>query len=95
MWGMHRWRWIAAAAVVTAAAGVLVVGGFPSSAEAWADRRVAGCPGAVVPHGPVSPPQAAAPDRPRDPADYRMGTLRAAGCQAWLRLHRPGHRHGS
>jgi hypothetical protein len=112
MWGVHRWRWIAAASVVTAAAGVLVIGGVPASAEAWADRQGAGCAIAVQRHGrPDAAPPAPAPaapgvavppsgvavpvaqkPRPRDPADYRMGTFRAAGCQAWLQLHR--HRAG-
>jgi hypothetical protein len=108
MWGVHRWRWIAGASVVTAAAGVLVVGGVPASAEAWADRQGAGCATVVLRHGrPDAAPPAPAPaapgaaalrsgvaapvagkPRPRDPADYRMGTFRAAGCQAWLRLRR-------
>jgi hypothetical protein len=79
-----RWRWVAAGAALLASAGLLVASGAPAGAEAWADRRAAGCQSVARPH-----PRASAPARPQAPADYRAGTLRAAECQAWLRLH--GH----
>ena len=81
--GGRRWRWLAAGAALLVSAGLLVASGAPAGAEAWADRRVAGCQRVARPH-----PEASAPQRRRAPADYRADTLRAAECQAWLRLHR-------
>ncbi len=82
MSGGRRWRWLAAGAAVVMSAGLLVASGAPAGAEAWADRRAAGCQSVTRPL-----PRASASQRPQAPADYRADTLRAAECRAWLRLH--------
>jgi hypothetical protein len=81
--GARRWRWLATGAALLVSAGLLVASGAPAGAEAWADRQAAGCQSVARPRPAVS-----GSGRRQAPADYRADTLRAAECQAWLRLHR-------
>src|SRR5258707_1336492 len=62
MSNVRRWRWIAAASATAVVVGMLVLGGLPAGAEAWADRRGRRAAGRVGPDPARGPDPATGPE---------------------------------
>ncbi|HEX6500224.1 MAG TPA: hypothetical protein VF054_14520 [Micromonosporaceae bacterium] len=69
-------RWVGVTVATLAAVGVL-----SAAAEDWGDRSVARC---------TQPTEVAAQVAADEPEGWRNRAFEAAGCEAWLRLHRHG-----